>query len=121
MRFKSEEIAAFVILVCALLAVGALYLLSGASEPYSWSSADGDHVSVTGPVLSKASTYQGGHIVFTVKTDVGPLSVFVPASSAAFEAANRTKAGDEITVSGTVQTYKGQKEVVAEIVKAARK
>jgi tRNA(Ile2) C34 agmatinyltransferase TiaS len=117
MRLKNEELAAFIILVCALLAVGALYLLSGASEPYSWSSNDGDRVSVTGLVLSKESTYQGGHIIMTVKTDAGPLSIFIPASSDTLQAASLIRPGDEITVTGTVQTYKEQKEVVAETIK----
>jgi DNA/RNA endonuclease YhcR with UshA esterase domain len=117
MRIKNEELAAFIILVCALLAVGALYLLAGASKPYSWSSGEGDRVSVTGLLLSKEKTYQGGHIVLCIKTDVGPLSVFVPASSDAFEAANHTTPGSEIAAIGTVKTYKGQKEVVAETVK----
>jgi DNA/RNA endonuclease YhcR with UshA esterase domain len=117
MRLKNEELAALVLLVCAVLAIGALYLLSGASEPYSWSSNDGDRVSVTGLVLSKESTYQGGHIILVVKTDAGPLDVFVPASSDAFEAANSTRPGDEIEAIGMVQTYKEQKEVVAETIK----
>jgi DNA/RNA endonuclease YhcR with UshA esterase domain len=117
MRLKNEELAAFIILVCALLAVGALYLLSGASKPYSWSSSDGDRVAVTGLLLSKEKTYQGGHIILCVKTDTGPLDVFVPASSDAFEAANDTSPGDEIEAIGTVQTYKGQKELVAETIK----
>jgi tRNA(Ile2) C34 agmatinyltransferase TiaS len=117
MRLKNEELAAFIILVCALLAVGALYLLSGASKPYSWSSNEGDRVSVTGLVLSKESTYQGGHIIMTVKTDAGLLSIFVPATSDAFEAADQTKPGDEIEAIGTVQIYKDQKEVVAETIK----
>jgi DNA/RNA endonuclease YhcR with UshA esterase domain len=117
MRLKNEELAAFIILVCALLAVGALYLLSGASKPYSWSSGEGDRVSVTGLLLSKETTYQGGHIILCVKSDTGPLDVFVPASSDAFEAANSAKPGDEVAVIGTVKTYKGQKEVVAEKIK----
>ncbi len=117
MHFRNEELAAFIILMCALLTVGALYLLSGASKPYTWSSIEGDRVSVTGLVLSKESTYRGGHVILIVKTDAGPLDVFVPASGDAFGAANSTKPGDEIEAIGTVQTYKGQKEIVAETVK----
>lgn len=117
MRLKNEELAAFVILVCALLAVGALYLLSGASSPYSWSSKEGDRVTAAGLLLSKEKTYQGGHIILCIKTDAGPLDVFVPASSDAFEAANCTVPGSEIEAVGTVKIYKGQKEVVAEKIK----
>ncbi len=118
MRFQKEEIAAFILIVCALAVTGILYLLAGAVSPYSWSSHDGDRVSVTGLVLSKDTTYKGGHITLTIKTDAGPLSVFVPASSDAFRVANRTRQGNEIEAIGTVKTYKGQKEVVAETIKA---
>jgi tRNA(Ile2) C34 agmatinyltransferase TiaS len=114
MRLKREEMAAVVILIFASLAVCCLYLLSGYSKPYSYSSADGDRVSVTGPVLHSEKTYQGGHVILTVRTDAGPLSVFVPASSDAFKAASEAAPGDEIEAIGTVQTYKGAKEVVAE-------
>ncbi len=114
MRLKAEELAALAILVCAVLAVGALYLLSGASKPYSWSSADGDRVSVTGLLLNKEKTYQGGHLILTVRTDSGPLSVFVPADSDGFKAASEATPGDEIEATGIVKTYKGEKEVVAE-------
>ncbi len=117
MRFRNEELAAFIILVCALLAVCALFLLAGASKPYTWSSGEGDRVSVTGLLLSKEKTYQGGHIIMCLKTDTGPLDVFVPASSDAFEAANGSMPGDEIEAIGMVKTYKGQKEVVAEKIK----
>jgi DNA/RNA endonuclease YhcR with UshA esterase domain len=117
MRFRNEELAAFIVLLCALLAVGALYLLSGASKPYTWSSIEGDRVSVTGLVLSKESTYRGGHVILIVKTDAGPLDVFVPASGDAFKAADGTKPGNEVVVIGTVKTYKGQKEVVADSIK----
>ncbi len=106
-----------VILVCAILAVGALYLLSGAASPYTWSSQEGDRVAVTGLVLSSERTYQGGHIILVVKTDAGPLDVFVPASSDAFGDAGRVKPGGEVEAVGTVQIYKGQKEVVAEKIK----
>ena len=59
----------------------------------------------------------GGHVILIVKTDSGPLDVFVPASSDALESANDTKPGDEVEVIGTVKTYKSQKEVVADSIK----
>jgi len=117
MRLQKEELATLVILVLALAAIGALFLLTGASSPYSYDSRNGTRVSVTGPVLSKDTTYKGGHIILSVKTASGPIDVFVPATSDAFAAANKTKPGSEIEAVGLVQTYKGQKEVVAELIK----
>jgi DNA/RNA endonuclease YhcR with UshA esterase domain len=117
MRFQNEEIAAFIIIVLALLAVGALFLLSGASKPYSWSSADGDRVSVSGTLVSVQKTYQGGHLVLTVRTDAGPLDLFVSNSSDAFAISDKMQPGAGIEATGLVKTYKGKKEVVVEKLK----
>ena len=117
MRFQREEIATFIILACALLAVGVLYLVTGSSGQYTASSADGDRVTVTGPILSKENTSTGGHIILSVRTDLGPLNVFVPSSSDAFADAKMAQPGNEITVTGKVQIYKNEKEIVAETIK----
>lgn len=117
MRLKYEELAALIVLACALLAVGALYLLSTASTPYTWSSQEGDRVTASGLLLAKEMTHRGGHIMLTIKTDCGPLTVFVPATSEAFQEASHTEPGNEIEATGTIQIYKGQKEIVAEKIK----
>jgi DNA/RNA endonuclease YhcR with UshA esterase domain len=117
MRFQDEELATLIILALSLVAIGALYFWAGASAPYSYDSAEDSRVTVAGLVLAKENTYQGGHIVIVVRTPAGPLDVFVPATSDAYEAANRTKPGIEIEAIGLVQIYKGQKEVVAETIK----
>jgi|SRR5271157_1082830 len=117
MRLQKAELATLIILICALLAVGALYFLNGATEQYTASSVDGDRVAVTGPILSSTTTYTGGHIILSIRTDLGPLNVFVPASSEAFAAAKNAVPGDEITVTGKVQIYNNAKEIVAETIK----
>jgi len=116
MRFQKAELATLIILACALLAVGALYFLNGVSAPYTASSTDGDRVTVTGPILSSTTTYTGGHIILSVRTDLGPINVFVPASSGAFATAKNAVPGNEITVTGKVQTYNNAKEIVAETI-----
>jgi DNA/RNA endonuclease YhcR with UshA esterase domain len=120
MRLQNEELATLIILVLSLVAIGALYLLTGASAPYSYDSPDGGRVTVTGLVLARENTYQGGHIILCVKTSAGPLDVFVAAGSDAYEAANRTEPGSEIEAVGLVKLYKGQKEVVAEKIKPSK-
>jgi DNA/RNA endonuclease YhcR with UshA esterase domain len=117
MRLQNEELATLIILALSLAGVGALYLLAGASAPYSYDSPEGARVTVTGLVLSKDTTYNGGHIILCVKTAAGPLDVFVPATGDAYAAAGLTKPGHEIEAMGLVQMYKGQKEVVAESIK----
>ncbi len=117
MRIQNEELATLIILALSLAAIGALFLLTGASAPYSYDSPEGARVTVTGLVLGKENTYQGGHIILCVKTPAGPLDVFVPTGSDAFDAANATEPGSEVEAVGLVKTYKGQKEVVAEKLK----
>jgi len=117
MRFSREEMATFIVLACALLAIGALYMLTGPTGQYTPASADGDHVTVSGVLLSKKSTRAGGHMVLGVKTDSDILSVFVPVSSDAILMAKSTMPGKEITVTGTVKTYKNEKEIIADSIK----
>jgi hypothetical protein len=114
MRLQNEELATLIILACSLLAIGALFLLSGVSVPYSYDSPEGGRVTVSGLVLTRESTYQGGHIILCVKTMSGPLDIFVPLESDAYEAASHTDPGTEVEAVGLVKLYKGQKEVVAE-------
>jgi DNA/RNA endonuclease YhcR with UshA esterase domain len=116
MRFQKAELATLIILVTALLAVGVLYFLNGVAGPYTASSGDGDRVAVTGPILSGTTTHTGGHIILSIKTDLGPINVFVPASSEAFATAKNAVPGDEITVTGKVQIYNNEKEIVADTI-----
>jgi DNA/RNA endonuclease YhcR with UshA esterase domain len=114
MRFSREELATFIILACALLAIGALYLLACPSGDYTSSSADGDHVTVTGVLLFKETTHKGGHQVLCLKTDYGSLNVFVPASCDSFAVAKNAVPGKELTVTGRVKSYKNKKEIIAD-------
>ena len=117
MRLQKEELATLIILALSLVAIGGLYLLTGVSVPYSYDSPNGTRVTVAGPVLSKDTTNTGGHIILSVKTSAGLLDVFVPATSDAYAAASGVKPGSEVEAVGLVQTYKGQKEVVAESIR----
>lgn len=114
MRLKNEEIATLVILALSAVVAAALYLLAGASTPYSYDAPEGSRVTVAGEVLSRETTYQGGHVILLVRTGAGPLSVFVPADSAAYAAASGLEPGSGVEAIGVVRTYRGEKEVVAE-------
>ena len=52
----------------------------------------------------------------SIKTDSGPLNVFVPASCDTFSVANGAQPGKSIKVTGKLQTYNGEKEIVADSV-----
>lgn len=120
MRLQKEELATVAILICALVAVGILYVfLSGSAHAeYSANSKDGDSVYAQGTLLSNEHTRTGGHIVMSVKTDNGPVSVFVSASSDCYDAADAAQPGKDVRVTGKLQTYKNEKEIVADSVSA---
>ncbi len=118
MRLQKEELATVAILICAVAAVGILYVfLSGSTHAqYSANSKDGDSIYAQGTLLSKDYTKTGGHIVMSIKTDNGPLSVFVPASCDTYSIADGAQPGKSIKVTGKLQTYNGGKEIVADSV-----
>jgi DNA/RNA endonuclease YhcR with UshA esterase domain len=120
MRLQKEELATVAILICALVAVGILYIFlsGGAHAQYSASSKDGDTLYAQGTLLSKDHTKTGGHIVMSIRTDAGILNVFVPASCDTFSVADSAKPGKSVKVTGKLQTYNGEKEIVADSVSA---
>jgi DNA/RNA endonuclease YhcR with UshA esterase domain len=52
-------------------------------------------------------TQEGGHLIL----DVGGLQVFIPASAAQ---GHTFRMGDTISLYGTVQTYRGKREIVVQ-------
>lgn len=118
MRLQKEELATVVILGCALLAIAVLYLMTAWNPygSYSPTSKDGDTVSVSGTILTKETTKTGGHIILDVKTDIGPVTVFVPASCDSIGVAQKAEPGRQVKATGKVQTYKGEREIVASMV-----
>ncbi|MBN1193974.1 MAG: hypothetical protein JXA08_01290 [Methanomicrobiaceae archaeon] len=75
------------------------------AAPYTESSAEGDYVTLTGTVEELRTTTTGGHLLFSLEE----AQIFVPESVAS---SATVKAGDVIEVAGTVQTYRGMREIV---------
>lgn len=75
------------------------------AAPYTESSAEGDYVTLAGTVEELRTTTTGGHLLFSLDE----AQIFVPESVASFVT---VKAGDVIGVAGTVQTYRGMREIV---------
>ncbi|NYT05106.1 MAG: hypothetical protein GKC04_01850 [Methanomicrobiales archaeon] len=72
---------------------------------YSPASPAGSYVSVTGTILARTPTATGGHLLLTL----ADADVFVPADVAGSVPA---QAGDVVVVTGTVELYRGKKEIV---------
>lgn len=75
------------------------------AAPYTESSAEGDYVTLTGTIEELRTTTTGGHLLFRLDG----AQIFVPESVASSVTA---KTGDVIEVAGTVQTYRGTREIV---------
>ena len=109
--FVHQERTAILLLVgVAFIVIGAHFVLGTlgkhpfASE-YSNRSADGELVSAHGTIGEATVTKNGGHLLLKVDN----LTVFVPAQVAGSVSYAK---GQNVTLYGTVQTYRGEKEIL---------
>ena len=118
MKLQKEELTIVLLLLLATLAIGVLYVAASNSSliPSAMASVDGS-VTIEGTLLHKETTYQGDHILLTVKTTEGLVIVFVPASNDCYNVATKAEPGCTLIVTGKEQEYKGEPEVVASAMK----
>lgn len=107
---RQERMAVLLLAGVALAVIVAHVVLAGLgkqpfAQPYTNGSVDGELVVLEGVIDQVTTTRTGGHITVIINN----FSIFLPAA-----AAERTelKKGDRISVYGTVQTYRGKKEIV---------
>ncbi|MDD1674350.1 MAG: OB-fold nucleic acid binding domain-containing protein [Methanomicrobiales archaeon] len=109
---RQERVALF-LLVAVTIAVLTGHLVLGSvgkgpfAHPYSNASRDGELVLFQGIVERVTHTQTGGHLILEVEG----FSVFVPAAAARGHA---FRIGDTISLYGTVQTYRGEREIVVQ-------
>ncbi|MEM2124633.1 MAG: hypothetical protein QXL43_04820 [Methanolinea sp.] len=109
---RQEKIAlALVIAVLVSVTIASILVESAGKEafarPFSQDSREGELVFHGGTVEDARTTQAGGHQVLRV----GGVRVFVPS-----HAARRgwPRAGDSVFVVGTVQIYRGEKEILVQ-------
>jgi hypothetical protein len=107
---RQERIAGFLLAAILLLVIAAHLVLTGLGKqpfarPFNSGSPDGELVVLEGDVERVLLTRSGGHMILIVHNT----SVFLPADVAEKTVLN---IGDRISVSGTVQTYRGNKEII---------
>ena len=108
--FEHQERTAFLILIgVALVVIGGHLVLSmlgkqAFAKPFSADSADGELVVVEGTIDQVTVIQNGGHLSIRVNN----VSVFIPAQVADGLPA---RSGDVVRLYGTVQTYRGKKEI----------
>jgi hypothetical protein len=110
MLLRQEKIALLLLLtvtlsaVCGYLVLDALGKGSFAAQ-YSDAAADGTPVRLDGQVNSVTVSRTGGHLIL----EVSDVPVFVPGQVAG---GISIKKDDRVTITGTVQTYQGKKEIL---------
>ena len=109
---RQERVALLLLVAVAIVVIVAHLVLTGLGKqpfarPFSQNSSDGELVVIDGQVDRITLISNGGHMVL----EVNNLSVFLPAQVA--EGISLQK-GDRILAYGTVQTYRGNKEIVVD-------
>jgi hypothetical protein len=106
-----QERIAFLLLIAVALAVIASHLILDTlgkrqfAAPFTDTSGDGELVYFSGTIDRISLTKTGGHLII----DVNNISVFVQNQVAS----NLTLCkGENITIIGMVQTYRGNKEII---------
>lgn len=113
---QKEEKVVVVLLVMAVLSLIIGYF--GFSSPiaaYSSDSKLGERVYVEGTILSKQMTRTGDNLILKLSNlNVG---VFIRKNNGAMEIYNAVKAGDRVRITGKVQEYNNEREIVVESAK----
>ncbi|MDT8356877.1 MAG: hypothetical protein RQ758_00055 [Methanomicrobiaceae archaeon] len=110
---EPQERTAIILLASILVAIACAHLLiesqgrEAFARPYSPESSEGELVSIEGLVEERHTTASGGHLLLRVRG----VRVFVPATALPDQIPSR---GDAVLAIGTVQTFRGEREVVVE-------
>jgi len=109
---RAERTALLLLVIVAVVIATAHIVLTAIgkpamSVPFSNETKDGTLVSLEGSVDRISHTRDGGHLLLSVRD----VPIFVPAAAAQGVA---IELGDPVIVYGTVQTYRGAKEIVVQ-------
>ena len=110
---KEEKIGA-VLLIMALLSLTVIYFAlptSSDAERLSDASQLDDEVYAEGLVMDKRMTRIGGHLILSVKMDVGVIDVFVHRDSDAAEIDEKVREGDRIRAYGILSEFRGERQI----------
>lgn len=126
MRMQKEE---KIVVVLLLMALGSLAVAfwafapdSGEHDSFFGSQSQKDASSSTsiieGRILQIKPTRSGGNLL--IKLDDSETDIFVPAKAGAKELLSRIKAGDRLSVRGTISSYQDSEELVVSSQKDVR-
>jgi len=117
MRMQKEEKIVVVLLLMALGSLAVAFWAFAPDDGQTDSSYDsvsqkdaGTSIFVDGIVLEIKPTKSGGNLL--LKLDATELPVFIPAKAGAKELQSGIRAGDRVSIRGTVSIYQGSEELV---------
>jgi DNA/RNA endonuclease YhcR with UshA esterase domain len=105
-----ERTAILFLLAVAVIVITGHFVLTAVGKqpfahPFTNTTPDGELVLLEGTIDQTALTRTGGHVTLRIRN----LTVFIPAQVAQGRAFQK---GQNISVFGTVATYRGEKEIV---------
>ncbi len=112
MLYRQERIAILILIVVLIVLTVASFLIESTGKesfatPFSETLEDGTLAILSGTITQAANTRTGSHLMLTVDNT----SVFVPDNALEDP---KTVIGESAKVIGTVQTYRGKKEIMVE-------
>jgi len=115
---QKEEKITIILMVMALLVLIIVYfgfiVDSVETSQYSEQSSTGDRVVLHGDVVGKKGTVTGDHLILTVDSEGGRVKVFIHCDNGAEKVNNIIDIADTVEVTGTLEQYQGEKEIVVE-------
>ncbi|QLC50297.1 nucleotide-binding protein [Methanolobus zinderi] len=114
---EREEKVVVILLIMVFLSLSIAYVFFFSENvpdtaEFSSSSQIGDKVMLEGTVVSKRFTYTGDHLLLTVDSGSDIVSVFIPSDNGAMNAGSRINEDDTVSLSGVVDEYNGEIEIV---------
>lgn len=116
---EKEEKVIVILLSMVFLSLSIAYLVffgsvSSEESMFSSSSLPGEDAFVEGTVVSKRLTYSGNHLILMVDSPYGPAKIFVPSDNGASEIDDLLDGGSVVHISGKVDEYEGELELIVE-------
>jgi len=115
---QKEEKITIILMVMSLLVLIIVYFGfiadSMETSQYSEQSVTGDRVVLHGVVVGKVGTFTGDHLILRVDSEGSRVKVFIHCDNGAEKVKNIIDIADTVEVTGTVEEYQGEKEIVVE-------
>ncbi|MDD2837193.1 MAG: hypothetical protein PHY05_13715, partial [Methanothrix sp.] len=113
MRMQKEEKIVLVLLLMALASLAVAFWAFSTEKSDRASSSDSlsqkdASLSVEGLILEIKPTKSGDNLILML--DATDIPIFIPASAGAKELQSRIRAGDRVTIRGTLSTFGGSEE-----------